>query len=247
MAAKSDDALTSAELSRLLDDFEEAIEELRISYEKYFLGVERVAPAQRHKQLKAQLRRLERHHMRSTALRFRLQGLRARVVTYEHYWTRVLGQIERGTFRRDLQQRAARRTMTEPAGAPRSSVETPPPEIPASAPEAPSPSAPAASPGRSLPPLPPTGARLPPPPPPSGPPPPPVPGMKSTEVRALFENLVQAKQAAGEDTRGLTVRALARKLSRELPKLQERHGGRVEFEVATVGGKVTLRARAREG
>lgn len=227
--------MTSAELSRLLDAFEEAIDDLRITYEKYFLGVERVAPAQKHRQLKAHMRRLERHHMRTTALRFRMQGLRAKLVTYEHYWTRILGQIEKGTYRRDLQQRTARRNeaaqRAEKARAPAPEPEEPQAEASDSTQHAP------AAPGRSGPP--------PPPPRGKGPPPPPVPGMKSTEVRALFDDLVKAKQAAGEDTRGLTVRALARKLSRELPKLRERHGKPVEFVVATVRGKVTLRARTR--
>ena len=68
--------------------------------------------------------------------------------------------------------------------------------------------------------------------------------MKGADVQRLFRDLVTAKQRAGEDIKGLTVRALARKLSRELPKLQERHGDRVRFEVSTVGGKVRLRARS---
>ena len=37
-------------------------------------------------------------HFTSTALRFRLAGLRARLVTYGHYWNRVLGEMERGTL-----------------------------------------------------------------------------------------------------------------------------------------------------
>ena len=67
--------------------------------------------------------------------------------------------------------------------------------------------------------------------------------MKGADVRRLFQDLVQAKRAAGEDVEGLTERALARKLARELPKLREQHGGAVRFEVATVDGKVRLRAR----
>lgn len=188
----------------MLDEFEDALEELRVAYEKYFVGVDRQAPASRHRNVKAQLRRLQGLHMRSTAIRFRLNGLRARLVTFEHYWNRVLSQIEKGTYRRDIAQRVQRRKAADPT--------------PADA---------RAAPGR-----------------PGQPPPPPVPGMNSPDVHRLFERLVAAKQAAGEDTKGLTVRALARKLSRELPKLQQRHGGPVKFEVATVRGKVTLKARS---
>jgi hypothetical protein len=239
--AVGDNAVSAAEASRLLDAFEEALEELRLAYEKYFVGIERQAPAQRHREVKLQMRRLEELRMRSTAIRFRLQGLRARLVTYEHYWTRVLGQIEKGTYRRDLQQRSQRRVQGEAAAQPPAQ----PPAVRPSAPEAettpdaadvPRPravteiSAPRPSPPSSGPPRPP-------------PPPVPVPGMKGAEVRRLFQDLVQAKQAAGEDVEGLTERALARKLARELPKLREQHGGAVKFEVATVAGKVSLRAR----
>lgn len=247
LSAVGHNAVSAADVSRLLDAFEEAIEELRIGYEKYFVGIERQAPGQRHRELKAQLRRLEDVRTRSTALRFRLAGLKARLVTYEYYWTRVLGQIERGTFRRDLQLRSQRRAQTQPAPQAQPSTAPPPSttaEVEPARLEPASGDVPRAravteiSAPRAMPPV---------PGPPRPPPPPiPVPGMRGAEVRRLFQDLVRAKQAAGEDTRGLTERALARKLSRELPKLREQHGGPVAFEVATVGGRVRLRARPRD-
>jgi hypothetical protein len=239
-----DNAVSAADASRLLDAFEEAVEDLRVAYEKYFVGIERQAPASRHRDVKTQMRRLEELRVRSTVVRFRLAGLRARLVTYEYYWTRVLGQIEKGIYRRDLQLRTRRRadmaaqasatdasadlTAAESASAP--STHEPPSDVPR----------PRAMTEISAPrPTPPSSG-------PSRPPPPPVsvPGMKGVEVRRLFQDLLRAKQAAGEDIEGLTERALARKLSRELPKLREQHGGPVQFEVATVAGKVRLRARS---
>lgn len=237
-----DNAVSAADASRLLDAFEEALEELRLSYEKYFIGIERHAPAQRHKEVKAQLRRLEELRLRSTVIRFRVAGVRARLVTYEHYWTRVLGQIEKGTYRRDL-QRIQRRTQAEAAAVPPQPDAAPATEAASAIASAeprsddvPRPrmvteiSAPRPSPPVTGPPRPP-------------PPPVPVPGMKGADVRRLFQDLLQAKRAAGEDVEGLTERALARKLARELPKLREQHGGPVKLEVATVAGKVGLRAR----
>lgn len=245
MPPVADNAVSAADASRLLDAFEEALEELRLSYEKYFIGIERQAPAQRHKEVKAQLRRLEELRVRSTVVRFRLAGLRARLVTYEHYWTRVLGQIEKGTYRRDL-QRAQRRSQSEASAPHPAAVLGPPEDEPEAVPtselaaaslsDVPRPrgvteiSAPRPMPHVTGPPRPP-------------PPPVPVPGMKGADVRRLFQDLVQAKRAAGEEVEGLTERALARKLARELPKLREQHGGPVKFEVATVAGKVRLRAR----
>lgn len=246
VAAVGDNAVSAADASRQLDAFEEALEELRILYEKYFVGIERQAPAQRHKELKTQLRQLEQLRVRSTVVRFRVGGLRARMVTYEHYWTRVLGEIEKGIYRRDLQRRSQRRALADPlASASNAAMGPAAASRPSEAPEPPGPpvagdvprsrgvteiSAPRPTPPGAGPPRPP-------------PPPVPVPGMKGPEVRRLFQDLVQAKQAAGEDVQGLTERALARKLARELPKLREQHGGPVKFEVATVAGKVRLRAR----
>ena len=62
-------------------------------------------------------------------------------------------------------------------------------------------------------------------------------------MRKLYEDLVAAKRAAGEDTSGLVYKALVRKLEREASRLAETHGTAVRFEVANVGGKITLRAR----
>jgi hypothetical protein len=71
--------------------------------------------------------------------------------------------------------------------------------------------------------------------------------MSAKDCRELFKQLVQAKRAAGEAIEGLTYGSLVAKLAREAPKLQERHGAAVKFEVATDGGKVRLRARPGSG
>jgi hypothetical protein len=210
-------------VSELLDDLETGIEHLRVEYEKYFLGIERHAPAQLHKKTAEALRHLETTRPRSTVLRFRLGGLRARFVTYGHYWTRVLNQIENGTHRRDV-HRAKRRLAIRDAAV---VSEPPPPEATREAAlESAPPVAAAPSPRRG------------PPPAPSA-----IPGMDASALRKLYDDLVAAKRAAGEDTSGLAYKALERKLAREAARLQERLGHAVSFEVAHVAGKVTLRAR----
>ena len=196
MAAKGSSAsdVRKADVKALLDGLEEDIEALRHAYDKYFSGVDRVAPTKQRSAVERSLRELERLHLTSTALRFRLQGLRARFVTYAHYWTRVLDQMERGIYRRDL-LRATRRSaqQSEPS----------------------------------------------PPQPPTAPP-----AVDESHIREVFAQLLSAKRAAGESTEGVTYAALVRKISREAPKLRERHGcEQVRFEVATVDGKVRLRAR----
>lgn len=217
----------------MLDDLEEEIELLKVAYERYFNGVDRVPPAREHDRVKLHLRNLQRMRGGSTVIRFRLQQLRARIVTYEHYWTRILRQIERGTFKRVVAESKRRefealRRKAEEGGAQASQsgilakVER----------EA----------GQS-------GVR----PMVGEPRTPPKPGGRATlpqgfnakEARSLFKQFVAAKKAAGEPVSGLTYGRLVDKLAREVPKLQEKHGDGFRFEVATVNGKVRLRARKR--
>ena len=85
-----------------LDDLEEEIELLKVSFERYFNGVDRVPPTREHDTVKLHMRNAERARSGSTVVRFRMQNLKARFISYQHYWTRILRQIEEGTFRRVL-------------------------------------------------------------------------------------------------------------------------------------------------
>lgn len=84
-----------------LDEIEDALKKLRISYEKYFAGVERFEPLKEREGVKRSIMRLLGDNSKNTARRFRLQTLNASLVTYEQYWNRVTRQIEEGTFKRD--------------------------------------------------------------------------------------------------------------------------------------------------
>lgn len=102
----------------MLDELEQDIERLRVAYDKYFVGIERTPPVRMRERLDRKVRGLEAQHFRSTALRFRCGGLRARYVTYSHYWTRILDQIERGVFRRDASARVTPNAAPVPIVAP---------------------------------------------------------------------------------------------------------------------------------
>lgn len=202
------------EIQDLLDKFEAALEQLKVAYDKYFMGVDRIAPTRMRDSVQRLLRTCEAARPRQTVLRFRLNSLRARHVSYKHYWTRVLTQIENGTYPRHLQR--ARRRERELAAAAIAKAK------------------PAASNGAEAAPAA-SGQRPP-------PPPPPVPGMEPTRVRALYDELVRAKRAAGEDTRGLTYRGLCKQLARDAPKLRKKHG-EITFVVSSDGGPVRLKAK----
>jgi hypothetical protein len=216
-----------------LDGIEEQIELLKVAYERYFNGVDRIPPARTHDAVKLAVRNLVGMQTGSTAARFRAQGLKARLVTYEHYWTRILLQIERGTFKRLLAEsrrreyvlrfKQAEDAIRERKGS-TSEADVGGPEHPLE-PEA-------GAPVQRLPRAPSKPIALP-------------NGMESSEARVLFKQFVAAKKAAGESVDGLTYGHLVEKIARELPKLQEKHGDAIRFEVATEGGKVRLRARRR--
>lgn len=127
-----DDPDAPALPSAVLDALEAEIEAMRVAYDKYFTGVERIAPTRARERLDRKIRGLENLALKTTALRFRCGALRARYVSYAHYWARVLDQIERGVWRRDL-ARAGARPAVEPVAA-AASVE---PEPAAAAPPAP--------------------------------------------------------------------------------------------------------------
>lgn len=113
-----------------VERIEEDIKLLRIAYEKYFAGIERVEPTKERKAVKTAVRRLAGEQSRNTARRFRVQSLQASLITYESYWTRVCRQMEEGTFRRDRWRLARMQTTESDASAPAAAPPVDPREAP---------------------------------------------------------------------------------------------------------------------
>lgn len=103
-------------LTNQLDDLEQKIFLLKIEYEKYFSGVEKVEPFRDRQAIQRLLRDFNETPMRVAQQRFRYQTLKARFQALELYWNRNLTMVERGThpkmrFRADLKAKAP---ATEP-------------------------------------------------------------------------------------------------------------------------------------
>lgn len=209
-----------------LDDLEEAIEHLKVSYDRFFYGVDKMPPLRTHEAVERMVRELLRRPVTSTQLRFRFNTLKARLNTYGQYWQRIMRQIEAGTYKRVLAESERREFLERQRKAEERKEAA---QAAAAGDEDGAQGDSAARPSRR--------AR-----PPSRPPELP-PGMDPREARDLFKNFVQAKRAAGEKIEGITYGALVKKLANEVPKLEKKHGGKVRFEVATIDGKVRLRAR----
>ncbi|NOK21256.1 MXAN_5187 C-terminal domain-containing protein [Corallococcus carmarthensis] len=111
------DASSSSEAAlHECEEMEAAIAELRHSYEQYFLGMERQAPIRAHEDLKKRMLKLKGAFIRSTSVKFRVQSLHNKFLTYERLWVRTLQEIEAGTYRRDL-AKARRRSGGKQPGA----------------------------------------------------------------------------------------------------------------------------------
>ncbi len=81
---------------------EEELEALKAKYEMYFLGVERREPIKWREDLKKKVLRIKGAFTRNTGLRFRIQALHARYLSYERLWLRAAREKEEGTYRRDV-------------------------------------------------------------------------------------------------------------------------------------------------
>jgi hypothetical protein len=91
-----------------VDTLDKDMNELRSQYELYFMGIEKVEPTIQRDNIKATIRKLVGPHIKNTGLKFRIQQLKARMISLENYWERTNRQREAGTYKRD-QARVARR------------------------------------------------------------------------------------------------------------------------------------------
>lgn len=89
------------EIGSEIEQLEKDMHELRATYELYYMGVEKLEPAAQRDLIKAKLRRWQELKPRNTALKFKIQQLKARLISLENYWQRTNRQREAGTYHRD--------------------------------------------------------------------------------------------------------------------------------------------------
>lgn len=118
-----------------LEEIEQHMFLLKINYEKYFSGLERVEPLRERDLIKRRIADIHETPIRHPGLRFKFQQLKARFSSMELYWNRNLVMIERGThpkfkFRADLHDKARRISAEKGASAtaPTAAVEAMTPE-----------------------------------------------------------------------------------------------------------------------
>jgi len=85
-----------------LNELDEGIQNLQVLYEKYFIGIDRKPPEQERKRISEKARELRTTAVRNTALKFKINTLFAKLISFERMWDRTLREIEDGTYKRDV-------------------------------------------------------------------------------------------------------------------------------------------------
>lgn len=94
--------LRPEELEELLEGLEKLLDRTKVLYEQYFMGIQKTAPMQLHRDIERKVRELTQQQIRNTALRFRFTTVSQKFGSYNTYWKRTLREIEQGKYVRDL-------------------------------------------------------------------------------------------------------------------------------------------------
>ncbi|GEM_PF-2134466 len=97
------------ECERELDLIETKLARLRVLYDQYFMGVEKLEPMSARMDIEKTLLRSKIQSLGSTVQRFRFRALQQRFTSYCGYWDRIVRLIEEGRIRRGIVGVAARK------------------------------------------------------------------------------------------------------------------------------------------
>ncbi len=121
--------LPQQKLAEDLDVLDEDMTLLQVLYEKYFLGIDRKPPDQERKKVGSKMRTLRTTLVKNTALKFRINTMFAKLISFERMWDRTLMEIENGTYTRDVFKAKMRSKEQAKAGAVKPAVAAAVPEI----------------------------------------------------------------------------------------------------------------------
>jgi hypothetical protein len=92
------------------------INQLRIEYEKYFIGSNKAEPLSLKREVERLIKRYGNRFIENTALRFRYNGLVAKFNTYNQYWERKVKNIyEEGRFQGDIAKFKPKKIISDKA------------------------------------------------------------------------------------------------------------------------------------
>lgn len=215
------EVLTQDEELKLL---EIKLNQLKLDYEKYFIGTRPTEPAQLRSDIQKSIIKWSNTRITNSALRFKFNSLNGRYQAFKRQWDGVLRQIEAGTYKRHVfkanlhdRERGLAPAASEPAAQAAPTGATADAATIAGSPAGRGKLAGAANAGDT--------AR-----------------SRGTD---LFETYRAAMQSAGQDTSGLSRAKLTAVLAKQEAELKKKLGcEKVSFKVVVQDGKVKLKAAA---
>jgi hypothetical protein len=205
-----------------IQQLEARLNELRVAYEKYFAGVEKIEPARLRDEVQRMVRRAGTMYIGNTGLKFKRDTVIAQFNTLSQHWNRILKQIEDGTYQRDIfKMRLKDRERGDPAPpASRGAEKTAPTAGPAGA----------------------GGGKAPAGKPAPGAPDKSAPKQKG-EFDSVYRSLVATKKRLGEPTDNISYSALEWSLKKESEAIKKKFkASRVDFTVEVKDGKPVIKA-----
>jgi len=211
---------------------EAKLNELKVAYEKYFGGVERLEPARLRDEVQRMVRKTGTYHITNTGLKFKRDTIIAQFNTLVQHWNRILKQIEDGTYSRDLfRMKLKDKEKGNPSSNPHAPAgahkDAPPPPATDTAAPGGRPAGPKASDNPTSP----ASSAKKPVSPPTG------------EYDYVYKSLVAAKQKLGEPTSNISYSALEWSLKKEAETIKKKfHATRVDFKIEIKDGKPVIKA-----
>ena len=207
------EVLTQDEELKLL---EIKLNQLKLDYEKYFIGTRPTEPALLRGEVQKTVIKFANTRLTNSALRFKFNSLNGRYQAFKRQWDTILRQIEAGTYKRHV-FKANLHDRERGVGADAASAGATSPAVAGAGTAAGTAAGAAGAGGKS-------GARG------SG---------------DLFETYRAAMQAAGQDTSSLSRAKLESVLARQASELKKKLGcEKVSFKIIIQDGKVKLKAAA---
>lgn len=120
--------MNAEELATAVDELDSKLERLRVLMDQYFQGIEKIPPFIVQKDVDRRIWVLRREKIRNSGTRFRFQQIIQRYNTFNSYWTRILREIENGTYKRDV-MRARRRFGGDGKPKVEQPISEPPPSV----------------------------------------------------------------------------------------------------------------------
>ncbi len=95
-----------------LQDLDRKLKQLKLDYDRYFLGTRPREPMQLRGDVQKQITLISAHPIKNTAVRFKYNSICSRFQAFKRQWNETLRQIETGSYTRhrfkaDLHQRSA--------------------------------------------------------------------------------------------------------------------------------------------